>query len=289
MGTTMILGVWDVAFCGEEPGTTVGPIMVGDVTGAVVVVGPVTVLGGDGATIDGLLAVFGILVLLGILEVLGALFGILEVLGALFGILVAFGEGEGEMAGLNCGITLCGKRWILALDVDDVTPGAVETGVAGAGSGVGTGAGSGVGAGAGSGIGAGAGSGLGAGAGSGVGAGAGSGVGAGAGSGVGAGAGSGGGAGIDTGAGVGSGSRSGVIPGASELPVIVSISTRVISPSIPRAFAASEERSMMRLLEEGIRAEIVTTACCLFRWLVTLTRVPRGMLACAPLRPDAAS
>jgi hypothetical protein len=104
MGTTMILGVWDVAFCGEEPGTTVGPIMVGDVTGAVVVVGPVTVLGGDGATIDGLLAVFGILVLLGILEVLGALFGILEVLGALFGIpevlgapvgiLAAFGKGE---------------------------------------------------------------------------------------------------------------------------------------------------------------------------------------------------
>jgi hypothetical protein len=100
----MILGVWDAAFCGEEPGTTVGPIMVGDVTGAVVVVGPVTVLGGDGATIDGLLAVFGILVLLGILEagLLGILlvFGIPTLFGAPFGILAVFGNEEvsGEMA-----------------------------------------------------------------------------------------------------------------------------------------------------------------------------------------------
>jgi hypothetical protein len=84
IGTTMILGVWDVEFCGAAAAaggaTTVGPIMVGELVGAVVgavfgafvVTGEVVVLG-DGATIDGVLAVFGAVV--GAEAIVGAVVG----------------------------------------------------------------------------------------------------------------------------------------------------------------------------------------------------------------------
>jgi hypothetical protein len=91
IGTTMILGVWDVEFCGAAAAaggaTTVGPIMVGELVGAVfgafVVTGAVVVLG-DGDTIDGVLAVFG--------AVVGAVVGAEAMVGAVVGKAAITGE-----------------------------------------------------------------------------------------------------------------------------------------------------------------------------------------------------
>jgi hypothetical protein len=95
IGTTMMLGVWDVEFCGAAAAaggaTTVGPIMVGELVGAVVgavfgafvVTGEVVVLG-DGATIDGVLAVFG--------AVVGAVVGAEAIVGAVVGKAAITGE-----------------------------------------------------------------------------------------------------------------------------------------------------------------------------------------------------
>jgi hypothetical protein len=95
IGTTIILGVWDVEFCGAAAAaggaTTVGPIMVGElvgevvgaVFGAFVVTGAVVVLG-DGDTIDGVLAVFG--------AVVGAVVGAEAIVGAVVGKAAITGE-----------------------------------------------------------------------------------------------------------------------------------------------------------------------------------------------------
>jgi hypothetical protein len=105
IGTTIILGVWDVEFCGAAAAaggaTTVGPIMVGElvgevvgaVFGAFVVTGAVVVLG-DGDTIDGVLAVFGAVVgaeaIVG--AVVGAVVGAEAMVGAVVGKAAITGE-----------------------------------------------------------------------------------------------------------------------------------------------------------------------------------------------------
>jgi hypothetical protein len=111
IGTTMILGVWDVEFCGAAAAaggaTTVGPIMVGELVGAVVgavfgafvVTGEVVVLG-DGDTIDGVLEVFG--------AVVGAVVGAEAMVGAVVGKAAITGEVPPDAGGLEDGCITIG-------------------------------------------------------------------------------------------------------------------------------------------------------------------------------------
>jgi hypothetical protein len=119
IGTTIMLGVWDVEFCGAAAAaggaTTVGPIMVGElvgevvgaVFGAFVVTGAVVVLG-DGDTIDGVLAVFGAVVGAVFGAVVGAVVGAEAIVGAVVGRAAIIGEVPPPAGGFDAGCITIG-------------------------------------------------------------------------------------------------------------------------------------------------------------------------------------